>query len=158
MIFAQIAVHEIAKEYIDSYNKLVDSHEKFWVWLVVGISVQILSAVLSFLMQLRLKNLEKNITKFNLREEKRISVMEDVYQKMSELTWFFPGESVVDLNDQIKIIDKLVTSKALYLSNNVRLLVGRYLDHFRNVASNPNRKDISKEEKMLDEFSSFFNQ
>ncbi|GAB3742273.1 hypothetical protein GCM10027594_21740 [Hymenobacter agri] len=153
----QVTTPEVAKEFMQSFDLLLDAHSKFWLWLIFGIVIQIASALFSIFVQWRLKNIEKNVTKFNLREEKRIVVLEDIYHKMSDLTWFFPGESVEELNVKIQVIDRLVSSKRLYLSEELNRLIGRYLDHFRNVSANHSRKNIQKEEEMLDEFANIFN-
>lgn len=153
----QIEMHEVAKEYLEAYNTLVGAQSRFWTWLLLGFALQVVSSLSSLIIQWRLKNLDKNITKFNLREERRIKVYEEVYRQMVSLTWFIPGDPITQLNSDISSLDSYIQVQKLYIANNVKSVLDDYLDHFRAVVSAPYRKNIAEENRMLEEYYKLFN-
>jgi hypothetical protein len=153
----QIEMHEVAKEYLEAYNTLVSTQSKFWIWLLLGLGLQVLSSLSSLIIQWRLKNLDKNITKFNLREERRIKVYEEVYRLMVGLTWFIPGDPVQQLVQDTSALDSYIQIQKLYISNDIKAILDNYLDHFRAVSATPYRKNIATESKMLEDYYDLFN-
>ena len=157
ILLQDMTVNEVAKEYLDAYNGLVSNQSKFWIWLLLGIGLQIISSVISLITQLRLKNLDKNIVKFNLREERRVKVQEEIFRQMVEFTWFIPGDSIDSLRSQIYNLDNYSQVQRLYISDSSRTIINNYLDHFRAVLASPYRKNIEHEQKMLDAYYTIFN-
>ena len=153
----QLGTHEIAKEYLDAYNTLVSSQSKFWVWLLLGLGLQVVSSLSSLFIQWRLKSLDKNITKFNLREERRIQVAEEVYKQMVVLTRYVPGESVEQLITNISLLNNYIEIQQLYIPSEVKVVLDDYLDYFRTVTSKSFLKDISREAELLDKYYRLFN-
>jgi hypothetical protein len=153
----QLGTHEIAKEYLDAYNTLVSSQSKFWIWLLLGLGLQVISSLSSLFIQWRLKSLDKNITKFNLREERRIQVAEEVYKQMVVLTRYVPGESVEQLITDISVLNSYISVQQLYIPSEVKAVLDEYLDYFRTVTSKSFFKNISREEELLDKYYKLFN-
>jgi hypothetical protein len=156
-ILLQVDLHEISKEYLDAYSTLVSAQSKFWTWLLLGLGLQVLSSLSSLIIQWRLKNLDKNITKFNLREERRIKVYEEVYRQMVGLTWFVPGDSVQQLNQDIFTLDNYSQIQNLYIDSDIKDVLVEYLDHFRSVSATPHLKNIAEESRLLEKYYQLFN-
>lgn len=153
----QLGAHEVAKEYLDAYNTLVSSQSKFWIWLLLGLGLQVISSLSSLYIQWKLKSLDKNLTKFNLREERRIQVAEEVYKQMVGLARFVPTEPAEKLSADVSALTSYVEIQQLYIPSDVKVVLEAYLDYFRVLSIKPFLKDITKETELLDEYYRLFN-
>jgi hypothetical protein len=68
----------ILKQLIESYSKDIALNNKLLVALIVFISINLITTIINIISQHRLKNKDKKIISFKIKEEKRILIFEAI--------------------------------------------------------------------------------
>ena len=128
----------------------------FYIALIIIVGVNILVGLINLFTQIYLKNQEKRIHKLNIRESKRLELLEDLYNKLDTLTYFDQTQSS-ELVSEINKISLFINSKRIYFSPEILKICTDYLDYFKNVVVNYSNKNILTESNHLNEFYRIFN-
>lgn len=126
--------------------------------LICFIFLNIIISSVGIIVQFVLKNKEKEINSYNIKEKQRIKHQEILYGMLEELTYYSngDGESSVYLN-KVSEISRYLTKNRIYLPSEITKISNNFLDHFKSVLNEYSNKSIRKETELLDSFSKSFN-
>lgn len=145
------------KDLMENSNSEINTNSKLAFILICFISINLIVTLLNIFSQNRLKNKEKKIYSFNIKEKKRIDISEELFTQLDKLT-FFNGKDDNDIFlNKIQILEKYVTSNRLYISKNTYRNVQEQCDYFKSVLADYRKKDYAKELGFTKNFCTIFN-
>jgi Icc-related predicted phosphoesterase len=147
----------ILKQLIESYSKDIALNNKLLVALIVFISINLITTIINIISQHRLKNKDKKIISFKIKEEKRILIFEAIYQKLDKMTFFSGKDDSENLLKSIQETEKNISSNKIYIGKKELKLMYNVTDYFKTVASDYRKKDYASEIKLFDKLSDTFN-
>lgn len=124
--------------------------------LIITLAINIGIEIFKFITMLILAGKEKKNKKFLLIEEKRIKILEELFQSMDFLSLYGKDETV-EMLSEIKKISLFVTKNKLYIPKKFQKIANEILDYFRKVMTDYRQKDISQETKLFEKFCNEFN-
>jgi len=147
----------IIKDLFEIYSKDIQNNTKLLIALIVFISINLIVTFINIYAQIKLKNKEKKIYSFNLKEKRRIETSEELFKMLDELT-FFDGKNTNDsFLTKIQTLERYVSSNKLYISKDVQSIVQDYNDYFKSVLTDYRTKDYAKEIEFTKCFCNIFN-
>lgn len=123
--------------------------------LVVLISINIGVEVIRFFGMLFLSKQDKSNKRQLLIEEKRIKVLEQLFQSLDTLTLYNRDEEVLML-EKIKEINLYMTRNKLYIPKSFQKCTSEILDYFKNILTDFRLRSIEKEVQLFDKFCNEF--
>ena len=69
-------------------NENFESVKSFVITFIIFATLNIISIIVNLVMQFKLKNKDKEIIKFNLRESERIKILFRLYELLEQLTYY----------------------------------------------------------------------
>jgi len=147
----------VIKDLFEIYSKDIQNNTKLLIAMSIFILINLIVTFVNIWAQVKLKNKEKKIYSFNLKEVRRIEISEKLYNQLDNLT-FFDGKN----NNEIFLIkiqelEKFVSSNKLYISKNVFKNVQGFSDYFKSVLVDYRKKDYAKEMELTENFCNIFN-
>lgn len=124
--------------------------------LVILISLNIGVEILRFVSMIILSNKDKSNKRQLLIEEKRIKVLEQLFQSLDGLSLLDKNEDSKMLK-QIKEISLYETRNKLYIPSAFQSHTHKILDYFRTVMTDYRKKSIEKETTLFEKFCNEFN-
>jgi len=155
-LFLQIPIEDIIKEYLSTVQQDRGQLKTILIWTVVVIVINIASVVWNSILQIRLKDREKEISNYNTKLIKKIKVYEDVFSKFNELTLFIPNNNTAGLTQLIQVLQAYINSNKLYIDSSSSALFNKHLDYFKNLIIVPYHKDVRYEADMIQELANNF--
>lgn len=146
----------VLTELIDKFSNNIDNNNKLSIALIVFMSINILMSLINILSDHKLKNKEKKIFSFSLKEKRRIEIFEKIYQLQDKLT-FYDGRTdnnlfLIDIQD----IQAYVSQNKLYLNKKEQQLINEINDYFKTVLTNYRTKDYRKESELFTKMEGVF--
>ncbi|QIH38727.1 hypothetical protein G7A72_07930 [Flavobacterium sp. Sr18] len=77
----------VLQELIGKFSNNVDNNNKLSIALLIFMIINILMSLVNILSDHKLKNKEKKIFSFTLKEKRRIEIFEKIYQLQDKLTF-----------------------------------------------------------------------
>lgn len=119
-------VQEILKavtDYIGTSNTIL---------IIILLVINIVATLCNIFIPIWLKNKEKKIYSFQVKEKTRISLHENIYSTMwvIKTNYLFPDNSHV-INDAYECLRKTITLQSLYLDKKVITIINKFLDWHR---------------------------
>jgi hypothetical protein len=124
--------------------------------LVVMISINIGIEIFRFITMLVITKKEKHNKRDLLIEEKRIKILEQLFQSLDKLSLYDRDESG-DMLSSIKKINLFITKNKLYIPKTYQNCSNEVLDYFKNVLTDYRQKNIEIETKLFEKFCYEFN-
>lgn len=157
MIILQVANDlDVFEKMLNSIDSKLSENAKFILPLIVVVSINIVIGIISLLTQIHLKNKDVEIHKINIRENKKIDVLEKVFQELIKLK-NYDRTQTTQLISSILSIERLCQSNGLYIDKRMNVILNSILDYFKTIATNFRNKDIKKESKLFDDYTRAFN-
>jgi hypothetical protein len=156
MLILQIPIEDVIKELLTTAQQDRSQLRTVLIWAVVIIVINIISVVWNSVLQVRLKNKEKEIANYNLKQEKRILVYESIFKKFNDLTLFLPHNDVNTLIQDIQSIQGFINYNKIYIDKNSISIYNEFLDYFRKLITFPYQKDVRFESEQLDKIVNDF--
>ena len=141
---------------IEAANKSIDSNYNLTLTLLGFVCLNFLLTCLDIFFQFKLKNKEKSINSYNLKEVKRIETQDELYKLLEELT-YYDGTNTQSYQAKSAAINKFLTQKKIYLSKNIIKISQNFNDYFLTVLGDYRRKNYSTEIEYLEEYNKAFN-
>lgn len=145
--------NEVAK----LFSAHMDRENNLLFAALIATVINFISIVFNLYIQIQLKNKDKDVNKAKMREEKRIIVYENVFDRMNSMSLFTQGDEQTVLVQLISEMDSYINSKRIYVLDRDFALLQRFNDYFRTLLTNPKAKDFSKEKNLIEEFVTNFN-
>jgi flagellar biosynthesis component FlhA len=147
----------ILNELIEGYSQDIALNNKLLIALIVFISINLITTIINIVSQHRLKQKDKKIISFKIKEEKRISIFESIYQKLDKMTFFTGREDCEEFLNLIQETEKYISNNKLYMNQKELKLMYETTDYFKTVLADYRKKDYSNEIKLFDRLSAKFN-
>jgi hypothetical protein len=126
-------------------------------YIVIFVAVNLIVALINWLIQKNIKNLESRIYKTKVREDRRITIIEEIYKECVAFTYILgKNEMVLELN-KISALEKKLSENRLYINSNMNKKITTYLDYLKSLISDFRYKNFEKETKLLKEIEIEFN-
>jgi hypothetical protein len=144
---------DLIKDIIKANN---ENTKSLIIALIVLVSINIGIELFRFITSLILSNKEKKNKRQLLIEEKRIKVLEQLFQSLDSLTLLDKSEEV-PLLEKIKEINQYITKNKIYIPKSFQNSATKILDYFKNVLTDFRQKSIEKETLLFKKFCDEFN-
>jgi len=141
---------------IEIANKNINSNYNLSITLLIFVSLNFLLTSIDIFFQFKLKNKDKSINSFNLKEAKRIEIQEELYKMLEELT-YYDGNNTSTFQSKSTEINKFLTQKRLYLDKTIIKITQNFNDYFLSVLSDYRKKNFAVETTFLEEYTKAFN-
>lgn len=147
----------ILKDLLESYSKDIALNNKLLIALIVFISINLITTVINIISQHRLKLKDKKIISFKIKEEKRISIFESIYQMLDKMTFYTGRDDCEEFLNSIQEAEKYISNNKIYIDKKEQKLMYETTDYFKTVVTDFRKKDYSNEIKLFDKLSTKFN-
>lgn len=146
----------IILEQIDSLGKEIQGNSKL-LWAIGSLLIaDIILVGIRIIADFKLKNLDKSIASFNIKESKKILVYENLYKMMNDLTFVLQNESTLIL-DKISEIERFNNENYLYIKDDANTIINDFCNYFRRVLTDFRTKKLETELEFLSKFKECFN-
>ena len=137
-------------------NENFESVKSFVITFIIFATLNIISIIVNLVMQFKLKNKDKEIIKFNLRESERIKILFRLYELLEQLTYYCEEdrETYIEKANQI---NQFITKNKLYIDKSYINIAQEMNDYFLTVIGDYRKKDYKNEMRLLDEYTKQFN-
>jgi len=139
------------------YSNDIQNNTKLIIVLSIFIIINLIVTILNIISANRIKNKEKKIFSYNIKETKRIDIYEKLYHLVENLTNIDSIHNDEILLDEMRKIEQYVSKNNLYISKNIKNCTNEILDYFKSVLINIKLKDYKLEFSLLDKYSKIFN-
>lgn len=147
----------ILKELIESYSKDIALNNKLLIAVLIFILINLFTTIINIISQHRLKNKDKKIISFKIKEEKRILIFEGIYRELDKMTFFSGKDDSEQLLQSIQEIERNISSNKIYIGKKELKIMYETTDYFKTVASDFRRKNYESEIEFFDRLSNVFN-
>ena len=146
----------VLQELIGKFSNNIDNNNKLSIALMIFMSINLLMSLINIFSDHKLKNKEKKIFSFTLKEKRRIEIFEKIYQLQDKLT-FYDGRNENNLFlIEIQDIQAYVGQNKLYLSKKEQQLINEINDYFKTVLTNYRTKDYRRETELFTKMEGIF--
>lgn len=145
--------YSMLKDIIEATNK---NNNSLLIALIILISINIGIELFRFIGMIILSNKDKSNKRQLLIDEKRIKVLEQLFQSLDSLSLHDKSESSQML-EKIKEINLYVTKNKLYIPKPFQRNTSDILDYFKNVMTDYRLKSIEKETQLFEKYCNEFN-
>lgn len=145
------------KDLFEIYSKDIQSNSKLLIALIVFISINLVVTFINIWAQINLKNKEKKIYSFNLKEKRRIEILEELFKQIDNLTYYDGKENNEIFLSKIQSLEKYVCANRLYIPKNIYKTVQDFNDYFKCYLTDYRKKDFASEMKLTEDFCNIFN-
>lgn len=142
----------------DMLNEIVGiaNNDTLIFTLLVVVSINIGIEIFKFFSKWALLSKSRKDKRMILIEEKRIKILEQLFQSLDSLT-LLDNSQEQELLTRIKDINKFVTQNKIYIPKEFQKYSNEILDYFKNVLTDYRLKNIEKETKLFNKFCNAFN-
>lgn len=126
-------------------------------YISLFILVNLVIAIINWLIQRNVKNLEKRIYKQKVREDKRLTIIEDIYKELVSLTYILDKDEIKQKIDHVSELEKKIATNKLYIDNNMHSKLICFVDYTKNIMVDFRKKDFKTEKMLLKEIENEFN-
>lgn len=149
----------VYKDIFEQYGADILNNTKVVVALIIFIGLNLLVTCVNVWAQFSVKNKDKKILTFSLKEKRRIEICESIFHDITELSDILGphNEVAMSIINKVNFIRSNVTRNKLYISNSLYDHINNILDYYITIASDPLNKDIGKEDLLFKEYSKIFN-
>lgn len=147
----------ILKDLFKTYADDIEKNNQLLVALLIFISINLITTLINIISQHKLKSKDKNIISFEIKEQKRISIFENIYRKLDKMTFLDGKTESEELLQLIQNVEKSISKNKLYINKKNQKLIYDITDYFKTTLTDYRKKDYGKELKLFDKLSSNFN-
>lgn len=147
------------KDIIISFGTNLQDNSKLAGALIVFIAINLVVTCINVWAQFSVKNKDKKILTFRIKEKRRIDICENIYHELTELSDVYGSQEEIS-NSIISKVNRIranTTKNKLYISKELYNHINVILDYFIGIATDYSKKDIYKEIKLFQIYSNIFN-
>lgn len=126
-------------------------------YITIFIIINLIIAFVNWLVQKNIKNLEKEIYKQKVREDKVITVLEEVYKELVSYTYIFDKEEIKLKIESVSELEKKIAVNKLYIDQKMNTKITNFIDYIKDIMADFRKKDFKKERALLNEIEKQFN-
>lgn len=136
-------------------NKQIDAINLKYI--IIFIALNIIVALINWLLQRNIKNIENTIYRKKVREDKRISVLEQIYRRLVAFSYCCSHEEIRSQLNELIDLEKYISENKLYITNRLHKKIIKYTDYTKNLIADFRKKDVKQEMALLNEIETEFN-
>lgn len=126
-------------------------------YIIVFILINIVVAGINWLIQRNVKNIENSIYKKKVREDRRITIIEEIYSELVSFTYILNKDEMTASIVKISSLEKKVSENRLYINSKMNSKITVFLDYLKNLTSDFRHKNFDTEKTMLYNIEKEFN-
>ena len=126
-------------------------------YIAVLIIINIIVAIVNWLIQRNVKKIENKIYKQKVREDRRILIIEEIYKELVSFSYIFNQEEMSLAISKISSLEKKVSENRLYIDSKMNDKITLYLDYLKTLLTDFRRKNFKTEQTMLNNIEKQFN-
>ena len=126
-------------------------------YLLVFIIINIIIAIVNWLIQRNVKNIDNKIYKNKVREDRRIKIVEEIYSELVSFTYILDKNEMIASISKVSSLQKKVSENRLYIDSKMNDKITMFIDYLKNLMSDFRHKDFKEEQKMLTNIEKEFN-
>jgi hypothetical protein len=126
-------------------------------YIIVFIIINIIVALVNWLIQRNVKKIENKIYKQKVREDRRILIIEEIYKELVSFSYIFNQEEMSLAISRISSLEKKVSENRLYIDSKMNDKITLYLDYLKNLLTDFRHKNFKTEQTMLNNIEKQFN-
>ncbi|MDO7853590.1 hypothetical protein [Hymenobacter convexus] len=153
----QLPVEDIIKELLTTASQDRSQLHTILIWAVVILVINVLSVLWNTVLQIRLKDREKDIANYNMKQTKKLAVYESIFDKFNNMTLFMSYGDTAALTQSVQVLQTYINANKIYVDSSSVPIFNKHLDYFRRMIIAPYQKDVRYEAAMLDELVVNFN-
>ncbi|WP_321343440.1 hypothetical protein [uncultured Draconibacterium sp.] len=132
------------------------SNQTLLLTLLIMVSINIGVEIFRFVSKWALSNKSKKDKRLILIEEKRIKILEQLFQSLDSLT-LYDNSQDQELLAKLKDINKFMTRNKIYIPKEFQKHTNNILDYFKNILTDYRNRDYEKETKLFNKYCNAFN-
>ena len=113
-----------------------------------------ISGVANIIIQFKLQKRESKIHKTNLREEKSLSILSELYGKLQDMTYIFNEPD--NLLNMVIETERFIHSNNLFIPKELKKMSIEFCDYFKEIMTDWRNKDNKRESVFLEKFKTIF--
>lgn len=126
-------------------------------YIIIFIIINLVIAIVNWLIQKNIKNIENNIYKKKVREDRRINIIEEIYRECVTFTYILTQSEMTKSIKKIAELEKKLSENRLYINNKMNNRITNYLDYLKNISSDFRLKNFDTEKTLLNSIEKEFN-
>ena len=126
-------------------------------FLLIFIILNIGIALLNWYIQGRIKNQEKEIYKRKIREDRRITVIEEIYKELVSYTYIMNQKDLAKSLSKLSKLEKKLAENRLYIDKKMNDKITSFIDYIKGLMSDYRKKNFAVEEDLLNKIENEFN-
>ncbi len=126
-------------------------------YIIIFIVLNLIVALINWLLQRNIKNIENAIYRKKVREDKRISVLEQIYKRLVAFSQCCSHEEIRNQLNELIDLEKYISENKLYITNRLHKKIIKYTDYTKNIIADFRKKDVKLEMALLNEIETEFN-
>lgn len=126
-------------------------------YILIFIIINLAIAFINWLVQRNLKNLEQQIYRRKVREDKRITVIEEIYGELVQFTYILTPDAYAEAIAKTAQIEKKLAFSRLYVDRKLNNKITAFLDYTKSVAADFRKKNFDTECILLGAIDKEFN-
>lgn len=147
---------DLFEKIISQYGNEVLQNTRLIIALSFLILTNIILGIINLIAQVKLKNKEKQIYSYSIRENKRLNVLEQIYYSLEELSYFNENESQTLLS-KLKEIEAFVSKNKIYLSRDFINCISGICDYYKGILVDYRKKKYETEIELMNVYVKLFN-
>lgn len=126
-------------------------------YIFIFILVNLIIALANWLIQKNIKSLENKIYMRKVREDKRISIIEEIYKELVSYTYILDKKEIQLKIKSLSELEKRIASNKLYIDYKMNSKITNFIDYIKDIMADFRKKDFKKEKTLLNEIEKQFN-
>lgn len=126
-------------------------------YIAIFVLLNLIIAIANWIIQRNVKKIENKIYKKKVREDKRITIIEEIYKDLVSYTYIMDPINFSKSIKKTSMLEKKIVENKLYIDNSLCKKITKYLDYTKDVASDFRKKDFKKETELLESIVKEFN-
>ena len=126
-------------------------------YILIFIAINLIIAVINWLIQRNVKLADNNIYKKKIREDRRLVIIEDIYKELVAYTYILDPKEFIKTTSKTALLERKLSENYIYIGKNLNKKIVDFIDYTKSVASDYRKKDFKRESQLLDIIEKEFN-
>lgn len=126
-------------------------------YIIIFFVINLIIVLINWVIQKNIKKLDNVIYRQKVREDKRITILENLYKEFVTFTYILDRDIIKTEISKISAIEKTVSENRIYIDSKMNKNITDYLDYLKKIISDFRYKNFETERKLLKRIEDEFN-
>lgn len=126
-------------------------------YIIIFFVINLIIVLINWAIQKNIKKLDNVIYRQKVREDKRITILENLYKEFVTFTYILDRDIIKTEISKISAIEKTVSENRIYIDSKMNKNITDYLDYLKKIISDFRYKNFETERKLLKRIEDEFN-